>query len=253
MHRTSLSLRAVKLAAEFLKTQFQRGLRGKKKPDGTLVSDADYGSEKIILSMLNRAFPKDGILSEESAEQASQNGYRWILDPLDGTHNFLHGLPLFGTLLALEWRGKVIFSICAFPMINEFFVAEKGKGASLNGKPIRVSTATTLRGGMCFIDGNKKLPLKRIFTDIEGVVSSGCRWRMCGSSEFAMTRIARGDALISLSRFGTPWDNAAPAFLVEEAGGKVTDSSGKPWTIHSKNLIVSNRRVHRAALKLFGV
>ena len=136
MNRTTVALNAVNSASRFLVQQFRNVREGVKKKDGTFISSADIGAEHILLSAIKKSFPGDGILSEESQEIQSKSGYRWLIDPLDGTHNFLSGLPLFGCLLALECNGKIIYSICSFPVLNEVFVAEKGKGVLYNGKKV---------------------------------------------------------------------------------------------------------------------
>ncbi len=252
MQRKVVALRAVKDAGAFLQKHFRSKHQGTKKADGTMVSEADKGSEKRIMQALRKAFPNDAILSEERGEIQGDSGYRWILDPLDGTHNFLSGIPLFGILLALEHKGKVILSICAFPVLDEFFVAEKGKGATLNGKKIHVSSAKTLDGGMFLGDGNSTLPLQTIVDDIKPFHDAGARFRLLGSGPFGLTRVALGTVPAAFVRFGKLWDLAAPCLLVEEAGGKVTDGTGKPWKLEPRPLLATNGSLHKEALVLLG-
>lgn len=218
------------------------------------VSEADKAVNKILISEINTYFPKDGILSEESPETKSNTLYRWIVDPLDGTHNFLAGFKEWGVFLALALakRGQIIYGICYFPALKEIFVVEKGKGAFCNGKKIKVSDATDLRGQMFCPDGILRKKPKEILGDIERFCGAGCRLRVYGSTPYAFTRVALGQALIATNRMGKAWDIAAPTLLVEEAGGKVTDEKGNPWQIDSENLIATNGLVHEQALKLFG-
>ncbi len=250
MQRKNVAILAVREASLFLKKEFRRGHTGTKKADGTMVSAADHGSEKRILRMLRKSFPQDAVLSEESGETSGTSGYRWILDPLDGTHNFLAGIPIFGILLALQREGETIFSICEFPMFDECFVAEKRKGAFLNGKRIRVSKANSLEGSVFLGDGNRNLQFQETMRDIKAFQEAGCRFRFLGEGPFGMTRIARGTALVAVLRLGKIWDIAAPALLVEEAGGKVTDMQGKPLSRKPSALVATNGTLHQKALSM---
>lgn len=250
MQRKNVAILAVREASLFLKKEFRKGHTGTKKKDGTMVSAADHGSEKRILSMLRKSFPEDAILSEESGETAGTSGYRWILDPLDGTHNFLAGIPIFGILLALQKNGETIFSVCEFPIFDECFVAEKGKGAFLNGKRIRVSKAATLEGSIFLADGNRDLQFRETMRDIKKFQSAGCRFRFLGEGPFGMTRIALGAALVAVLRLGKIWDIAAPSLLVEEAGGKVTNMHGKPLGAKASALVATNGILHAKALSM---
>ena len=250
MNRTTVALNAVNSASRFLVQQFRNVREGVKKKDGTFISSADIGAEHILLSAIKKSFPGDGILSEESQEIQSKSGYRWLIDPLDGTHNFLSGLPLFGCLLALECNGKIIYSICSFPVLNEVFVAEKGKGVLYNGKKVDKVQSSEIFEGICSLDGNRNLPLSLIFSDIEKCVKAGFRWRMFGSCAYSLACVARGEVKIALGHLLKPWDIAAPAFLVEEAGGKVTDISGKQWGFDSEAIIASNGFFHKKAINI---
>ncbi len=198
MQRKTVVLRALKDASAFLKKKFHAGLIGTQKADGTLVSEADFGSEKRILDVLRKAFPDDAVLSEECGEIAGTSGYRWILDPLDGTHNFLAGIPIFGILLALEKGGKIILSFCVFPMTGEVFVAEKGKGAFLNGKRIHVSPAKTVANTVFLADGNSNVEFNAIMKDIAAFQAKGCKFRMLGEGPFGMTKVALGTAAAAI-------------------------------------------------------
>jgi len=229
----------------------RREIAFREKSDLDFVSEADKEAEKSIIAEIKMHFPKDGILSEESEEVKGATNYRWIIDPLDGTHNFLAGFKEWGILLALEKKGEIVYGICFFPALDETFVAGKGKGAFINGKKIEVSKADDLRGQMFCSDGILRKKLKGILSDIEKFCAAGCRLRVYGSSPYSFIRVALGQALIATNRLAKPWDIAAPALIVEEAGGKVTDEKGNPWSIDSENLIATNGLVHKQALKIF--
>lgn len=252
MDRKEIALKAANLVGDFLVSKENIVHEVKAKKDGSLVSNIDLGAEKLFISTIREIFPDDGFLSEESEEVKSKTGFRWIIDPLDGTHNFLSGLPFFGCLIALEHNGVVVFSVCNFPAMREIFVAEKGKGAALNCKKISVSKQGDFQAGMFLSDGNLKRSMAKIFTDMKEFSAAGCRVRILGSAPFAMSRIACGQALVAACYTGTPWDIAAPALLVEEAGGKATDLKGKDWSVYSDSLVATNGSVHGEVLKLFG-
>ncbi len=257
--RKSLAYSAVFKAGTRLLQIFEekdkKSISSQEKGYLDFVSEADKEAEKIIIAEIKMHFPKDGILSEESTEvePEKRTNYRWIVDPLDGTHNFLVGFKEWGVLLALAKRSRIIYGICYFPALGEIFTAEKGKGAFCNGKKIKVSKATDLRGQMFCSDGTLRKKPKEILGDIERFCGAGCRLRVYGSSPYAFTRVALGQALIATNRMGKSWDIAAPALIVEEAGGKITDKEGNPWSVDSENLIVTNGNelVHKQALELF--
>ena len=250
--RKNLARTLVGLASNYLLKNFHKVKTGSAKSDGTLVSVVDRAVEKLILSRIAAAFPKDGILSEESQPTSGENDYVWIVDPLDGTHNFLAGLPLFGTLLALAKNEDVIFAACAFPLLNEFFIAERGKGAHCNGKRIHVSKSAQLKGDLFLSDGTYNTRAQ-IMRDVDRMTKSRLRLRILGTTPLSMTRVACGAAICATNRAGTPWDIAAPALIVEEAGGRVTEPNGKRWSVHSKELVATNGIVHRQVLEILKV
>lgn len=238
-------------ASELLKKAFRVTKKGTKKKDGSLVSEVDFSSEQIIISAIKNHFPKDGFLSEEAGEIPGGSGWRWIIDPLDGTHNFLAGIPIFGCLIGLEKNEKIILGACSFPALGEFLMAEKGKGAFSDGEKIHVSQQTALMGGIFLSDGKVKQIKNKILADAKNFTTAGCRLRMFGSTPFSFCRIAVGQGLIATNRLGRPWDIAAPALLIEESGGRVTDQYGEPWSIYSNELLATNGLVHAKAFQLF--
>lgn len=250
--RKAAAVSAVYNAGWYLLDAFGTNVQIREKSYMDLVSKADEMAEKMLIENIRFYFPNDGILSEElEGEVGSTTGYHWILDPLDGTHNFLKGFKEFGVLLALERTGEVILGICYFPLLDEFFIAEKGKGAYCNSIKISVSMAVDFRGEMFCSDGIMRRRPKEILRDIERFCGAGCRLRVFGSSSFAFTRVALGQAVVATNRLGKPWDIAASALLIEEAGGKVTDEKGNPWRLDSECLIATNGLLHEKSLILF--
>lgn len=246
----ALSL-ALKAGRNLLKMRKERLILSYEKAYLDFVSDADEKTEEMIIAEIALNFPHDGVLSEESPQVESKTKYRWIIDPLDGTHNYLLGLKEFGNLIALEENGQTVLSVCYFPFLDEIFVARRNQGAFLNGTKLEVSQAASLRGKIFCSDGVMRRKSKEILADMEKFCSAGCRLRVYGSSPFAFTRIAMGQAVVATNRLGKPWDIAAPALIVEEAGGKVTDEKGNPWSLDSENLLATNGILHNQSLLLF--
>lgn len=256
--RYELALEAVKKAGKYLQRCFEKVKSGnvssRWKGPLDLVSEADEISEHIIVSLIHRHFPHDGILSEESKEEKRGDQFRWIIDSLEGSHNFLTGcLREWGCSVALEDLEKetVVFGICFFPEWNEFFTAQKDKSSFCNGEKIRVSVVKEFRGQMFFCDSALRFAPEKILQDIKLFNEAGCRLRVYGSFQFAMTRLALGQGAIVINRTGKPWDNAAVSLIVEEAGGLVTDEEGKSWQVNSTNILASNRLLHQKALRIF--
>lgn len=246
-------VQAVKKAGAYLSRVFGGITSGQEKIPLDVVSQADKEAGKILVKQISKCFPEDGIFGEDlpDATKESRNNFRWIIDPLDGTHNFLAGLEEFGTLLALERDGKVVLSACCFPKREEFFFAKKGSGAFLNDKKIRVSRTSFLRGQVVCLSGIFRKEPKKVLKDIKNFGEQGAKFRVYGTDAFAFTRVALGSAVVATNRFCRPWDVAAPSLIVEEAGGKITDEDGKPWSVISKNLIATNNSIHKKALEIF--
>ena len=230
------------------------------KKDLTPVSEADKKAEQLIRREIAKSFPDDGIVGEEYAEKRGTTGYRWYLDPIDGTKAFIRGVPLFGTMVAVE-RGKtMVAGVVAFPALGEIIYASQGKGAWFsqsvdfktskvkNLKRAEVSTIDTLKKS-CISTGephlfvtNKTLkPFERIISSA-GVVRG---WSDC----YAHYLVATGKIEAMVEPEMNVWDNAALVPIIQEAGGMFTDFSGKA-TAHARNAISSNGHLHKELLKL---
>ena len=135
----STAIRAAKEAAKIIVANFNKIKHISKKGEGDYFTNVDILAEEKIISIIQRRFPKHNILSEEAGLIDKNSEFTWLVDPLDGTHNYMHGLPLFGVSVGLEHKKKIIMGVIYLPMLDELFVAERGKGAFLNGKRIKVS------------------------------------------------------------------------------------------------------------------
>src|ERR1700680_4832856 len=142
-HELEVAIQAVKQAAE-LAIRYQPGIVAEQKPDKSPVTEADRECERLISRMLKDAFPEDGLLGEEGTKAESRSGRRWIIDPIDGTRDYVRGNPLWANLIALEEGNEVVAGVVNLPMLGNLYSAWRGGGASLNGSPIRVSSKSSI-------------------------------------------------------------------------------------------------------------
>lgn len=250
--RMLVATEAMRQAGGLIKDAFKKDRTIASKSDGDLVSSVDLACDALFRDILLQKFPDDGICSEEVEERHGSSGYRWIIDPLDGTHNFLAGIDICGSLIALERNGAVIWGAASFPLRSEFFTAMREEGAFCNGQRLCVRKSEALRGEIFFSAGSvRKSPL--IVRDIGRFAAAGCRVRVFGSSPFSFTRLAMGQGAVATMRGATPWDLAAVMLFVQEAGGIVSDENGNTeFSIDAvKDVIASNSCVHDDALALF--
>ncbi len=234
----------------FRTTSFKIHMKGPVNP----VTDIDFAAEKKIFSILKMNFPDHGILSEESPPQKGRSEYRWIIDPLDGTINFAHGLPMSSVSIGLEKGGKMLMGGIYNPMLGELFLGERGKGATLNGQRIRVSKQTKLISSL-LVTG---FPYDRqkhgqYYLKFVGAMLKHCMGlRRLGSAALDLAYVACGRFEAFWEFNLQPWDVAAGMLIVEEAGGKVTDMRGNLIASgKSTELLSSNGGVHAQILAKF--
>ena len=219
-----------------------------------LVTDADIEAEKTVVSMIKERFPDHNILAEENKYDPTSSPYTWIIDPLDGTNNFACGVPLFGASVALAYNGEVISGAVYGAVHDEMYSAEKGKGARLNGRPIFVNKASTLRESMMvtgfYYDRGEAmehtLEKMRVFLkkEIIGI-------RRFGAAALDLCYVAAG-RIAGFWEFSlSPWDFAAGMLMVREAGGRVTTLHEDDLALDKKNYVVaSNGRIHDTMLEI---
>ena len=238
---------AARAAGRIALKYFRGGFEVARKPDDTPVTPADREAEQAIVEILGRAFPDCGVLGEEFGGRGTKE-VRWIIDPIDGTKNFVRGIGIWATLIALEERGEVTVGVIHNPVTAELYTARRGAGAFLNGERIRVSDVAEL-GRAFFLHAGL------------GIVRKGGHWdgfarlidatdRQRGFGDYmGYGLVAEGKAEIYAELDLKPWDLAAPKILVEEAGGRFTDFAGRP-TIYTGTALATNGRLHDAALAL---
>jgi len=248
-------------AGTLLMQYFHQGLKIEYKGDADLVTAADRASETLIRQRITQQFPGHDVLGEEQGLNDQGSDYRWYVDPLDGTTNFAHGYPVFCVSLALESRalehrtkaaGARIAGVVYDPTRDELFTAQRGQGAQLNGQPIYVSKASQLKE--CLLatgfpsHKRHKNPNIHFYHQIT-LRTHGVR--RAGSAALDLCNVASGrfDGFWEFNL--NPWDTAAGALLVEEAGGKVTRFDGSRFEIDSRETLASNGLVHDALLREF--
>jgi myo-inositol-1(or 4)-monophosphatase len=219
-----------------------------------LVTEMDHRAETFIVERLLEAFPDHAVLAEESGVTDGRSQYRWLIDPLDGTTNYAHGLPIFAVSVALERAGVVELGVAYDPSRDECFVAERGRGATLNGEAIRVSGVDTLDQALLVTGfpydirttAATNLPEYAVLSvraqavrRLGSAVVDLC-WVACGRLE-GFWELALG-----------PWDMAAGGLIVGEAGGRVTNVRGGPWRLEGPGILASNGLVHDAILSELG-
>jgi myo-inositol-1(or 4)-monophosphatase len=215
-----------------------------------IVTEADRMSEDLILSRIRDRFPHHTILSEESPPTEGDPAFRWIIDPLDGTTNYAHGFPVFCVSIALERDGDICLGVIYNPMLDEMFLAERGKGAFLNGRRIQVSVTATLSRGLLATGFPYDI---RQSTDNNmnyfiGMALSAQAIRRAGSAALDMAYVAAGrfDGFWELKL--KPWDTAAGWILILEAGGAITDIFGHPFHLESPHILASNGKLQEAMI-----
>jgi myo-inositol-1(or 4)-monophosphatase len=245
-----VAVEAARAAGRLLRDEIlgERRIAFKGAPTN-LVTEMDARAEAEILGRLRGAFPDDAILSEETGKSPGRSGRRWIVDPLDGTTNYAHGLPIFGVSIALEVERRVVLGVVYDPTRDELFVAERGAGATLNDTPLRVSAAPVLDAALLVTGFPYNIRETRANLAEYATFAVRARAvRRLGSAVLDLAYVACGrfDGFWELS-LGA-WDVAAGALLVEEAGGRVTDLDGRPLDVDKATLVASNGHIHDAIL-----
>jgi myo-inositol-1(or 4)-monophosphatase len=215
-----------------------------------LVTNFDRQAQDLIFDRLAAAFPGHGFLAEEGLSRGEKEEFRWVFDPLDGTTNFAHRFPVFTVSIALERHGKVILGVVYDPMREEIFQAVEGEGAELNGRKIRVSAVNDLNRSLLatgFPYDLRESPVNNI-AHFNSFLLRAQAVRRCGSAAMDLCYVACGrfDGFWELKL--KPWDHAAGALIVREAGGLVTDFRGGEFDISSPESLASNGLIHRAMI-----
>jgi len=237
----AVALDAALRAGEVIKDRFDTRKEISFKGPSNPVTDVDLLAEKAAVGFLREEYPDFGVLSEESEPIVTGSPYRWIIDPLDGTRNYVFGIPHVAVVVALAREGEVVIGVTYDPIRGEIFTAEKGKGAHLNANPISVSSKEkmdeTLMGmEMGSTDEHALSALEVVRTLWKGTQGM----RLMGSAALGLAYAACGRVDLYFQRRLSAWDLASGLLLVSEAGGKVVDRLGEPATLESTSVVASS-------------
>lgn len=246
------AIKAAKEAGKILVDNFGKSHTFSHKSAHELVTNIDVKAEQKIISTIKKDFPEHHFFAEESGSLGRSSEYLWIIDPLDGTHNFIHNLPLFGVSVALAHLGKVVLGVVYLPLLDELYVAQHNKGAFCNGKRLHVSSKKKLSDSFIMHDSgittNKKLiilSLNKLADEVFGI-------RQTGSAVVNFALVARGGSEAYIEYNNKPYDNAAGMLLVKGASGRVTDLRGSQSDFKSPGFIASNGKIHKQLVDLIG-
>lgn len=246
----SVAREAALTGGRILLEHFGKPLDVRKKGPVNLVTAADVAAEEAILSILRRSYPQHGFLLEESTVAFEEREFVWVVDPLDGTTNFAHGYPVFCVSVGLCHQGRPVAGVVFDPLRQELFQAAEGQGASLNGRPIRVSSTPGLNDSLLvtgFPYDLRETPgdMMALFTKF---LQQTQAVRRDGSAALDICYVAAGRFDGFWEQRLWPWDTAAGSVLVREAGGAVTRFDGSPFSVFDREILVSNGRIHDAMI-----
>lgn len=221
-----------------------------KKEDRSLATNIDKSAENFITKNIIKYFPKHSILAEEDGLLKRGNEYLWIIDPLDGTHNFIRGVDIFGVSLGLVYRREFVLGVVYLPKEDEMYIAEKGSGAYKNGKKIHTSDKKVLEKCSLSFDSSIRLSPERMSRALKSLSKKVFNIRMFGSSARALTYLAEGvlDGVIEF--YDKPWDFAGGACIIKEAGGIIGKLGGGKLTHKMEGYVASNKYIYRSLQKI---
>ncbi|MGD8344940.1 MAG: inositol monophosphatase family protein [Desulfobacterales bacterium] len=250
-----VGIEAAYSGAKILQEHFGHISRIGQKGAFDLVTDADTASEKKIIQIIRRVFPDHAILAEESGINHGNSECQWIIDPLDGTTNYAHQLPIFSIAIALAVQGEIALGLVLNPMDGELFTAITGKGAALNGNPIRVTSTAVVHQsllvtGFPYDFGKIIEPVMQRFCVCQNA-SQGVRRLGSAALDICYVACGRFDAFWEQNL--KPWDKAAAAVIATEAGAVITDFSNRPFALDQKEILVSNGAIHQEMLSLLEI
>jgi myo-inositol-1(or 4)-monophosphatase len=251
----NIGMRAARRAGDLIVRSLSRldSLKIDTKGRNDFVTDIDRKAEAEIIATVRRSHPDHAFLAEESGG-TGESEYLWIIDPLDGTTNFLHGFPTFAVSIAVQHRGRLQHAVVYDPMRQEFFTASRGDGAQLEGKKIRVSSQRTLEGALISTGFPYRMQAAHVddyLAILKVVMNTAAGVRRPGAASLDLAYVAAG-RIDGFWEFGlAPWDTAAGTLLIQEAGGRVGTPTGVEYAL-GPNVVAGNPRVYQALLEAIG-
>jgi myo-inositol-1(or 4)-monophosphatase len=246
------AVRVAKDAGRLLRDRLGTNIQVGHKGAINIVTDLDLASEQLIREAIATYYPRHEVLAEEGGLAESRSDYRWIVDPLDGTTNYAHGYPVFCVSIALEHKGEVILGVVYDPMRDELFTAERGAGAALNNRPIRVSSTGDLMQSLLSTGFPYDIRTST-WTNLDhwsNFAMNAQALRRDGAAALDLCYVACGrfDGFWELNL--SPWDTAAGALVVEESGGRVSDFEGKAFSNYGPQILASNGLIHQRMIEV---
>jgi histidinol-phosphatase len=251
-HWLSFALELCDAADEIALRHFRRDLDVERKPDRTFVTVADQGIEQVIRERIRARYPDHGLVGEEYGTEDVDARTRWFIDPIDGTHNFIRGVPLFGTLLGIEHDGELQVGVISAPAMRERWYAHRGGGAWNRGavgaeRQIHVSRVTALEDAQLLYGSARDTVASGLMPGFDRLLADA--WRERGFGDFwGYALVAEGAAEAMFETGMKPWDLAGPVVVIEEAGGRVTDVFGER-RIDAESFVGSNGLLHDLVLR----
>ena len=239
------AIEAAQRAGRLIVERYPRKRNVSYKGYRDLVTETDIAAENAILELVRQRFPQHAVLSEETAGGKIGEGYTWVIDPLDGTSNFTHGVPIFSVSIGVLEHGEPILGVVYDPMREHLFLAQRGGGATLNDRPLQVSSVSELQEAVIGLDWVRREEARREVLSNLGRVAPRCHTvRMMGSAALGLSYVATGwlDGYFHLALH--PWDAAAAVVLIAEAGGRCTTFEGQPYPVTSPRCAATNGRIH---------
>ena len=252
----NFAVQTAREAGRVLAERFGRKLEIANKSEIDLVTESDLASEQLIIERIKTYYPRHAILAEESGasepvDPEKQSDWRWIIDPLDGTTNYAHGYPCFCVSIGLECKGRLELGVVYDPLRDEMFAAERGQGASLNGRRIRVSSTPSLASALLCTgfpyDVRERSEFARHFANFI-MVAQGVRRDGAAALDLAYVAAGRFDGFWEEGL--KPWDVAAGALIIEEAGGRVSNYLDEQMNIFTPPILASNGLIHQAMMRV---
>ena len=249
------AIEAARKSAKILRSRFGNISRIRQKENTEIVTEADTESEEVIISTIHTEFPDHAVLGEECGLIKGASEYKWIVDPMDGTLNFAHQIPIFSISIALAVRDTIVLGIILDPVKDELYSAVSGQGAQLNGEPIRVSSTRTIAESL-LVTGfpyNVREIFESVMVRYASCLKTSQAIRRLGSAALDLCYVACGRFEGFWEQNLKPWDSAAGALMVVEAGGRVTTFSDQPYTEAHAEILATNGLIHREMLGLLEI
>ncbi len=240
----NVAINAAKEAGDFLLKNFGKVSEITKKGDRNFATNLDKEAEEMILDKIRTKFPNHGIIAEEGGSSASDREYLWIIDPLDGTHNFMRNIDIFGVSIGLVHKKKFVGGVIYMPKENELYVGEKGGGAYKNNKKIKVSSNDNLKDCSIAFDSSIRYSPEVMLKVLGDLANEVFNVRMFGSSARHLSYLAEGVLDFVVEFHDRPWDFAGGVCIIEEAGGKLSNLKGGPLFYKDIGYIASNTFVY---------